>query len=574
MRKMTCAVAVVGAGAAGLNAMDELLIRGIDCVLFADDIKGGTSLNSGSDKQTYYKLSLAGEIPDSVGAMAEKFFSGGSMQGHHALAMAALSARSFMKLALLGVPFPQNEWGEYVGYQTDHDQTSRATSAGPLTSKFMAECLMKSVQNRGGRIVNGAELVKIHTENSEVRGLLFKTGDDFLAVSCGAVILATGGPACVYGKRVFPTNQTGATGAALRAGAKANNLCYWQYGLASTKVRWNVSGSYQQAIPEYVDENGDPICPEMPDRLDRIFLKGYQWPFDSARADASAAVDRAVKAVSDRGGRVFMDFRKDPVKGEFDILSGETYNYLTNCSAIRDGAFNRLMAINPMAVEFYRSKGIDLENEPLEVAVCAQHSNGGIWVDENWQTSVRNLYAAGECSGVFGAYRPGGSALNETQVGSLRAVMHIARTKPSAKKLPDSVFDDEIAWISGGKCDPDEMEYFQSRMDKCAGAVRNVEEMRALHAEVSARLHDISGDYALRDVLYVQKYALSAMIKQAEFSGSTGHMVTDACPSQEKTGDYAFITDENGTIAQKVSPIPESDRWFERVWKRYMEENR
>ena len=33
MRKMTCAVAVIGAGAAGLNAMDELLARGIDAVL-------------------------------------------------------------------------------------------------------------------------------------------------------------------------------------------------------------------------------------------------------------------------------------------------------------------------------------------------------------------------------------------------------------------------------------------------------------------------------------------------------------------------------------------------------------
>lgn len=574
MKKMTCAVAVIGAGAAGLNAMDELLARGIDAVLFADDVAGGTSINSGSDKQTYYKLSLAGDVPDSVSLMARKFFEGGGMQGFHAQTMAALSARSFMKLALLGVPFPQNEWGEYVGYQTDHDQTLRATSAGPLTSKMMAECLMKSVKNRGARIVSGANLIKIHAENGAAKGVLFKMDGGCLAVSCGAIILATGGPACVYGRRVYPKNQIGATGAALRAGARANNLCYWQYGLASTKVRWNVSGSYQQAIPEYVDESGAPIAPDMPGRLDRIFLKGYQWPFDSARADASAAVDRAVKAVSDAGGRVFMDFTRDPIAGNFDSLSSEARNYLKNCAALKNGAFERLQAINPMAVEFYRSHGVDLKTEPLEIALCAQHSNGGILVDENWQTTVKNLYAVGECSGVFGAYRPGGSALNETQVGSLRAAQHIARIRAEARELADGAFEDEIAWLSCGAADEKEMAYFQRRMDECAGAVRSIAGMRALHAEVCARLDTIKGDYALRDVLWVQKYALSAMLAQAEYSGSAGHMVTDARPTRGEAREYAFITDENGTHAEKVCEIPESDQWFERVWKKFMEENR
>ena len=134
IRRITCQTAVIGAGAAGLNALDELLARRIDTVLFADDLSGGASINSGSDKQTYYKLSLAGNTNDSVQALAERFYAGGGMQGYHARTLAALSARSFMKLALLGVPFPQNEWGEYVGYQTDHDNTFRATSAGPAHS--------------------------------------------------------------------------------------------------------------------------------------------------------------------------------------------------------------------------------------------------------------------------------------------------------------------------------------------------------------------------------------------------------------------------------------------------------
>ena len=50
-----------------------------------------------------------------------------------------------MRLVELGVPFPTNEYGEYAGYKTDHDNTLRATSVGPLTSKVMTEKLEKVV---------------------------------------------------------------------------------------------------------------------------------------------------------------------------------------------------------------------------------------------------------------------------------------------------------------------------------------------------------------------------------------------------------------------------------------------
>ena len=573
IRKISCQVAVIGAGAAGLNAMDELLARGIDAVLFADDLMGGCSINSGSDKQTYYKLSLAGDTPDSVGALAARFFAGGGMQGYHARTLAALSARSFLKLALLGVPFPQNEYGEYVGYQTDHDNTLRATSAGPLTSRMMAECLRNSVKAKGGRMLDGMRLAAIYAPDGVARGALFTCEDGYVQLSCGRLILATGGNADIYGRSVFPTNQHGATGPALRAGAKANNLCYWQYGLASTKVRWNVSGSYQQAIPEYVDASGKPIAADMPARNDMIFLKGYQWPFDASRADASAGVDRAVKAVCDNGGRAFMDFSKDPVGGRFDLLSGEAYDYLKNCDALVDGAYQRLLRINTPAADFYRDRGIDLSSEPMEIAVCAQHSNGGLWVDENWQTSVKNLYAVGECSGVFGAYRPGGSALNETQVGSLRAVTHIASGRIEVVPVPDDAFAEEIVWLERGQPDERQLNEFRRRMDVCAGAVRSVSGMKALKTDVEAKLDTISGDPVLRDTLWVQKYALSAMIEQSKYSGSAGHMVEDADITCGSHSGYAFETDVNGTRAVEVEPVPEGDQWFERVWKRFKEKN-
>ena len=56
-----CNTAIVGSGAAGFNAADRLWQLGQhDIVLVTENRVGGTSRNTGSDKQTYYKLSLCG----------------------------------------------------------------------------------------------------------------------------------------------------------------------------------------------------------------------------------------------------------------------------------------------------------------------------------------------------------------------------------------------------------------------------------------------------------------------------------------------------------------------------------
>ena len=38
----------------------------------------------------------------------------------------------------------------------------------------------------------------------------------------------------------------------------------------------------------------------------------------------------------------------------------------------------RLAKMNKPAIDLYKSHGIDLEKEYLEIAVCAQHNNGGL----------------------------------------------------------------------------------------------------------------------------------------------------------------------------------------------------
>ena len=103
---------VVGSGCAGFNAADTLFDLGRrDIALLTEGVNMGTSRNTGSDKQTYYKLSLCADAQDSVYQLAENLFAGGSVNGDTALVEAAGSVRSFMKLVNLGVPFPTNRYG-------------------------------------------------------------------------------------------------------------------------------------------------------------------------------------------------------------------------------------------------------------------------------------------------------------------------------------------------------------------------------------------------------------------------------------------------------------------------------
>ena len=165
---------VVGTGASGLNAADLLYKGGAkDIAIITEGIKSGTSRNTGSDKQTYYKLSLSGDDKDSVRDLAQDLFNGGCVDGDVALVEASLSTPSFLRLVELGVPFPTNRYGEYVGYKTDHDPHRRATSAGPYTSRFMTERLEAEVIKDGVEILDGYQLVRILTSGDEVRGAVF-----------------------------------------------------------------------------------------------------------------------------------------------------------------------------------------------------------------------------------------------------------------------------------------------------------------------------------------------------------------------------------------------------------------
>ncbi len=496
---------VIGSGAASLNAADRLHQFGVtDLAIVTEDLDGGTSRNTGSDKQTYYKLAVASETPDSPYEMAEALYSGGSMHGDIALVEAMESLEAFYHLLSIGVPFPANRYGGIVGYKTDHDPKQRGTSIGPYTSRVMVECLLSEVKRRGIPIFDKHLVVKLLVDKGRTFGAIAMDTRALQDGKYGLVlfiaentVFGVGGPGGLYHSSVYPAVHTGAIGLALEAGAEAVNLTESQYGLASTKFRWNVSGTYQQVIPRYISTNADgsdpheflrPYFQSLGEMCSAVFLKGYQWPFDPRKIEnrGSSLIDILVyRETVLKGRRVYLDYRtnpgeplmgypiwgseqssaeqyagsitpagsagksgipsgsggsigsRDPEVGRgagsgpepfrFEDLSEEAYTYLKKSEALFGRPIDRLKKMNPLAIELYRTHGIDLEREPLEIAVCAQHNNGGLAADLWWEsTNIDRLFPVGEVNGTHGVYRPGGSALNSGQVGAIRAARKIA----------------------------------------------------------------------------------------------------------------------------------------------------
>ena len=659
---------VVGSGAAGLNCADLVatLSDRPSVAIVTEGVNMGTSRNTGSDKQTYYKLTLSGDTPDSVGDMAKSLFDGGSTDGDLALCEAAGSTRAFMRLVMLGVPFPYNDYGEFAGYQTDHDTRTRATSCGPLTSKYMTEALEKSVRQKDIPIFDGYRVTKLLTRSGDAAGgdvsahcttavgvvaVAPETAGVFneyglVVFAADNIVWATGGPSAIYAATVYPESQTCAHGVLLSAGVMAQNLTESQYGLASVKFRWNLSGTYQQVLPRYYSTAPDgsdereflsDYFSNITKRLTAVFKKGYQWPFDPAKlciqlengiGYGSSLVDIAVYNERRSGRRVYMDFRRNMSDAEtscgsldFTLLEDEAYTYLKNSGGLSGLPIERLAAMNSPAIELYRSHGIDLYTEPLEIDMCAQHNNGGFSVNTEYESvNIANLYIVGEAAGVFGIHRPGGSALNSTQVGSLRAAEHIAyKSKracnsdsgsglniqskltalPELTALPDDLGN--LSKISDDGLDRDAIlalrQTYAERMtacgafmrdrDKIADAIDLTKEELARFDSYAARDAYLCAELAInRDILVTQLAYLTAIAAYIDDGGKSrgSYLITHGEPDLDapvevdrehfdKVGEIQLSGGEFVTAFRPVRPIPERENWFERVYNAYREKH-
>lgn len=238
-------------------------------------------------------------------------------------------------------------------------------------------------------------------------------------------LLATGGNGQVYRSTTNPFIATG-DGVAMvyRAKGRIENMEFIQFhptALYEPGVR-----GQSFLITEAVRGDGGILR----NKNEEAFMERYDPRKDLAPRDIVArAIDSEMKITGTE--HVYLDCRHmDPAK---------------------------FMEHFPNIHEKCRSMGIDVSKQMIPVAPAAHYSCGGIKTDEWGQTSIVNLYAAGECAstGLHGANRLASNSLLEAMVFAHRSFV------AAAEKINAPETDrDKLAvpdWNASGTTRPKEM---------------------------------------------------------------------------------------------------------------------
>lgn len=442
MRKEKCNVLVVGGGGAGLRAAiaaKEQLPNG-KVILVTKGKLGisGVTSQACSDRMAFH-ATLDHTEPrgaDSFLNHAKDIYEigGGVSDAHLATVLAFNSKDAFTYLEGLGVPFIYKD-GNPHQFLTDGSEYARACYTGPYTAIHIEQHLIERFHDLDITLFEDCSVFQLLVGSQGIYGALAllkqEEGEETVAISAPSVVMATGGGGLVYADNVFPEGNSGdGCVIAYRAGAELVNMEFIQFGIASTKTKLNCSGSMMRAVPKFINEDGKEFLYDYFPKgtgastiHSTIFRKGYTWPV-SYEHDTHI-LDIAVYKELLSGGQVFLDYSKNPEGFNFNNLDAELREQykkeMKKDSAISKGLdtpLGRLKNINPESVEWLNKRDINLDmGDQVEIAICAQHFQGGIKINSRGETAVPGLFAAGECAGgQHGANRPGGNALLDGQV--------------------------------------------------------------------------------------------------------------------------------------------------------------
>ncbi|MGC9472200.1 MAG: L-aspartate oxidase [Bacteroidales bacterium] len=182
---------------------------------------------------------------------------------------------------------------------------------------------------------------------------------------------------------------------------------------------------------------------ERPSFLITEALRGYGAVLKNASGEAF------MKKYDPRGSLAPRDIVARAIDQEMKI-SGEDFVFL-DCRQLDQEGVKRHF---PKIYRKCRSLGIHLERDMIPVVPAAHYLCGGIQTDRDGRTSIRRLYAIGECAstGLHGANRLASNSLMEAAVFAHRAALD-ARRHADQCSLQENV----PSWDDEGTTHPEEM---------------------------------------------------------------------------------------------------------------------
>ena len=227
--------------------------------------------------------------------------------------------------------------------------------------------------------------------------------------------------------------------------------------------------------------------------------------------------------------------------------SGEDHMYLDCRHMDKENFLHHF----PNIYEKCKSIGIDVFKDMIPVVPAAHYACGGINVDEYGRTSIKNLYACGECSntGLHGANRLASNSLLEAIVFSHRIFEDICQQLPSIE-MPEAQFPQ---WNADGTSDPNEMviitqsiKELKDIMSSYVGIVRN--NIRLKRAQ--ERLYLLFKD---TEELY-ETTTISPQLLELRNMITIGYLVTRSAKLRKESRGLHYTTDypNHATVAEET----------------------
>ena len=417
MKYSEYSVVVIGSGAAGLYSALKISQQ----IELSDGILLLTKSSLGESNSMYAQGGIVGVLhqnpADTVESHVKDTLNAGAGL-NDAAAVEYISQASdevVNDLMDCGVNFDKDSNGNLTfTLEAAHSMRRILHAGGDATGKGITEALCRRVNEDENITVaqNAIAVEALVDSDQECKGVIIYnelTGEHEI-VYTSALVLATGGLGQLY---KYTTNPDGATGdgidLAYNAGAIIQDIEFVQFhptALAlspESKDRFLISEAVRGEGAKLVNNHGNE------------FMSKYHDKRELAPRDI---VTRAI----------------------FNEMSEEhKSNVFLNASMIDSvKLFKRFPTISKRC----DSCGIDISKKPIPVAPAAHYSMGGIKATVEGRTSLRGLYAIGECAstGLHGANRLASNSLLECVVCAYELADYLSFANLSTpKKIDDNI---------------------------------------------------------------------------------------------------------------------------------------
>ena len=391
IKNISTDVLIVGSGGAGSRAAIEVDEAGFKATI----VSKGLSFRSGCTGMAeggYNAVFKAVDKDDSIEAHIKDTLKGGSYLNDKKLVDVLVneSPKRLIDLENFGALFDRQESGE-IAQRPFGGQTYRRTCfQGDRTGAELLNALKEEIIKRNIECIEEVMITSLILDGTQVIGA---TGFDLkdsnlIYFKAKAVILASGGAGQLYPvtSNTFQKNGDGFA-IAYRAGANLVDMEQIQFhptGMVTPESKKGV------LVTEAVRAEGGILLNKDGER----FMKKYspeKMELSTRDVVARSIYQEIIEGRGSENGGVYLDI----THLDDDLIDEK---------------------LETMVLQF-ENVGVDIKNEPIEVAPTAHHFMGGIKIKSDASTSLPNLFACGEvCGGVHGANRLGGNALADTQV--------------------------------------------------------------------------------------------------------------------------------------------------------------